>query len=126
MGITYTTIKIRNPLINSEKIELEAKVDNGATLLVLPGSIVEKLQFPEIRKQTVKNANEDTAERSIVAGVEVEICGRKGWFEAVVEPKKVYALVGAVLMETLDLIVEPRDFGVYPNPRAKLPMAEIE
>jgi hypothetical protein len=29
-------------------------------------------------------------------------------------------------METLDLIVEPRDLRVYPNPRSKLPMAEIE
>ena len=37
-----------------------------------------------------------------------------------------YALLRAVVMETLDLIVEPRDLRVYPNPRSKLPMAEIE
>jgi hypothetical protein len=47
-------------------------------------------------------------------------------FEAVVEPNKRYALVGAIVMETLDLIVEPRSLQLYPNPRSKLPMAEIE
>jgi len=58
--------------------------------------------------------------------VEVTICGRKGVFEAIVEPKKNYALVGVVVMETLDLIVEPRSLGIYSNPRSDLPMAEVE
>jgi predicted aspartyl protease len=126
MGIIYTTIKIRNPLTNSEQIELQAKIDTGATLLVLPGDIVKEFNFPVIRRDTVKYANEDTAERDIVWAVELEICDRKGVFEAVVEPKKKYALIGAIVMETLDLIVEPRSLGIYPNPRSKLPMAEIE
>jgi hypothetical protein len=52
-----------------------------------------------IRKQTVKYANEETSQRDIVGIVEVEVCGRKGWFEAIVEPKKQYALLGAVVME---------------------------
>ncbi len=60
MGITYTTIKLRNPLTNSDIVEIEAKVDSGATLLVLP---------------------------------EVLICRR---------------------------------LKIYPNPRSKLPMAEVE
>ncbi|GMT48529.1 MAG: hypothetical protein IEMM0008_0068 [bacterium] len=126
MGIIYTTIKIRNPLTESEFIELNGKVDTGATLLVLPGDVAKKFNFPKIRKEIVKYANEETAERDIVAGVELVICGRKGWFEAIVEPKKTYALIGAVVMESLDLIVEPRSLGIYPNPRSDLPMAEIE
>ncbi len=43
-----------------------------------------------------------------------------------VEPRKNYALLGALVMETLDLIVEPRGREIYPNPRSKLPMAEVE
>ena len=127
MGITYTTLKIRNPLTNSEVIEMRSKVDTGATMLVLPESLTTQLNFPKIRKQVVKYANEETAEKEIVWGVEVELCGRKGVFEAIVEPKKTYALLGCVIMETLDLIVEPRELGIYPNPRSPtLPMAEIE
>ncbi|MBM3234710.1 hypothetical protein FJZ31_00245 [Candidatus Poribacteria bacterium] len=126
MGIIYTNIKLRNALTDSEAVELKAKVDTGAILLVIPGDVSEEFAFPIIRKQNVKYANEETAEKDVVWGVEVEICDRKGIFEAIVEPKKRYALVGAIIMETLDLIVEPRSLQIYPNPRSKLPMAEIE
>ena len=126
MGIVYTPIKVRNPLTQAAAVELTAKVDTGATLLVLPGELASELNLSFIRKQTVKYANEQTAERDIVGTVEVEVCGRKGWFEAIVEPDKRYALLGAVVMESLDLIVEPRSLGIYPNPRSDLPMAEVE
>ncbi|MDZ7290869.1 MAG: hypothetical protein ONB44_06665 [candidate division KSB1 bacterium] len=126
MGLVHTTIKVRNILTNSEPVEVEAKVDTGATLLVLPEYVVSDLEFPIIRQQTVKYANEDTEERNVVWGVEVTLCDRKGVFEAIVEPKKKYARIGAVVMETLDLIVEPRSLGVYQNPRSILPMAEVE
>ncbi len=126
MGMVYTNIKLRNALTDREAVKLNAKVDTGATLLVIPGDVSEEFQFPIIRKQIVKYANEETAEKDVVWGVEVEICDRKGIFEAVVEPNKRYALVGAIVMETLDLIIEPRSLRVYPNPRSELPMAEIE
>lgn len=126
MGVFNTTIRIKNAVQLSETIELPAKVDTGATLLVLPQVVVDQLKLTVIRRQTVKYANEETADRDVVGAVELEVCGRKGWFEAVVEPRKSYALLGAVVMETLDLIVEPRALQVYPNPRSKLPMAEIE
>ena len=126
MGIISENIKISNKILNSEVIDVPAKIDTGAIMLVLPKSVVDELKLPVQRTTTVKYANEETAERDIVWGVELEICGRKGVFEAVVEPKKTYALIGAIVLETLDLIVEPRDLKIYANPRSKHPMAEIE
>jgi predicted aspartyl protease len=126
MRVTNTTLKVRNIIAGGEPVEILAKVDTGATLLVIPGTLAKDLQFPIIRTQTVKYANEDRADRDVVYGVEVEICERKGVFEAIVEPDKTYALLGAVVMETLDLIVEPRELRIYPNPRSKLPLAEME
>jgi clan AA aspartic protease len=127
MGITYTKVKVRNPLTESKTIELDAKIDTGATLLVLPGDVANELKFPFVRKTPVKYADESRAERDVVGAVELEACGRKAWFEAIVEPKKSYALVGAIVMETLDLIIEPRSLGVYPNPRSPdAPLTEIE
>jgi len=126
MGVINTTIRLRNILTGGEPLDILAKVDTGATFLVIPGFVAKDLEFPVIRTQTVKYANEDLADREVVYGVELEICGRKGVFEAIVEPEKTYALLGAVVMETLDLIVEPRELRVYPNPRSKLPMAEVE
>lgn len=126
MGVIYIPIKVRNPLAKAKAIEVRPKVDSGATLLVLPGEVAKKLKLSFIRKQTVKYANEETAVRDIVGMVEVEVCGRKGWFEAIVEPDKRYVLLGAVVMESLDLIVEQRSLSIYRNPRSELPMAEVE
>ena len=126
MGIIMTPLRLRNAVSGGEEIEIEGKVDTGATMLVLPGEVAKRLGLKTIRKQLVKYADESTAEKDVVWGVELEICGRRGVFSALVEPKKDYALVGAVVMEELDLIAEPQERRVLPNPRSKLPMAEIE
>jgi len=119
-------VKIRNIIAGSEEVELRVKVDSSATMLVIPGWLQENLDFPVIRKQQVKYANEKRETRDVVYGVAVEVCGRKGVFDAVVEPQKKYGLLGAIVMEELDLIVEPRELKVYPNPRSPdIPMAEI-
>jgi predicted aspartyl protease len=118
---------VRNILKGGEPIELTVKVDTGATMLVLPGWLQEQLQFPVIRRQLVRYANEETAEREVVYGVEVTVCGRTGVFEAVIEPAKRYGLLGAIVLEALDLIADPRSQRLYVNPRSPdLPMAEIE
>ena len=48
MGIIYTTIKIRNHLTSSEAVELDSKVDTGATMLVIPETIAKEFEFPKI------------------------------------------------------------------------------
>ena len=127
MGIFYETILVRNILKGGEPVELTVKVDTGATMLVLPGWLQEQLQFPVIRRQLVRYANEETAEREVVYGVEVTVCGRTGVFEAVIEPAKRYGLLGAIVLEALDLIADPRSQRLYVNPRSPdLPVAEIE
>ncbi len=126
MGLIYTDVKVRNPLGTEPVLQLRAKVDTGATMLVIPGSLAAHFSFPFLRKQMVKYANEDRAERDVVWGVELEMCGRKGVFEAVVEPQKEYALIGAVVMESLDLLAAPTSQSVFPDPRSTTPMAEIE
>ena len=127
MGIFYETILVRNILKGGEPIELTVKVDTGATMMVLPGWLQEQLQFPVIRRRLVRYANEETVEREVVYGVEVTVCGRTGVFEAVIEPAKRYGLLGAIVLEALDLIADTRSQRLYVNPRSPdLPMAEIE
>src|SRR5258708_3915331 len=126
MGLIMTPLRLRNAVTGGEPIEIEGKVDTGATMLVLPGSVAARLNLPPLRKQLVKYANETSEEKDVVWGVELELCGRKGVFSAIVEPRKDYALVGAVIMEELDLIAEPQSRRVIPNPRSQLPMAEVE
>ena len=127
MGVAYSTVRIKRFQSDEEPLELRVKIDSGATMLVIPGWVQEKFGFPLIRKQMVKYADERSAQLDVVADVEIEICGRRGIFEAIVEPLKEYGLLGSVVMEVLDLILEPRELKLYPNPRSpEMPMVEIE
>lgn len=127
MGVFYEKVVARSVFNGDQSVELTLKVDTGATLLVIPGWLQDQLKLPVIRQQAVRYANEETADREVVYGLEITVCNRKGVFEAVVEPAKKYGLLGAIVMETLDLIAEPRSQQLYVNPRSpELPMAEIE
>ena len=127
MGVFYELVPVRNVISNGSTVELSVKVDTGATLLVLPGWLQEQMQFPVVRRHRVRYATEETAERDVVYGVEISVCGRRGVFEAVIEPEKRYGLLGAIVMETLDLIADPRSQRLYENPRSPdMPMAEVE
>jgi predicted aspartyl protease len=126
MGLIITPLRLRNAITPGEVVEIEGKADTAATMLVLPGEVAERLHLPAIRKQLVKYANEKVEEKDVVWGVELELCGRKGVFSAIVEPKKQYELIGAVVMEELDLIAETQSRRLLPNPRSHLPTAEVE
>jgi len=91
-------------------------VDTGAAMLVLPESVSRHLGLPKNSETKVRYADNRTAQRDIVEQAEVEILGRKNIFTAVVEPSRTDALIGAIVLEALDLIVdckhqklEPRD-----------------
>jgi predicted aspartyl protease len=90
-------------------------VDSGATRLVLPTAIARQLGIPVTGKVKVKYANGDVATRDRVEGVFLELLGRDGIFKAALEPKRDTALIGAIVLEDLDFLVDttgrlyPRD-----------------
>jgi len=56
----------------------------------------------------------------------VEMCGRAGEFNVLAEPEGAQPLVGQIILEQLDLIVDPSTRKVIPNPRSpEMPMVEI-
>jgi predicted aspartyl protease len=81
-------------------------VDTGAARLVLPKWVVDQLQFMEDGDTGVRYADNRTAKRSIVRDVWLELCGRGSDFSAIVEPDRQDALIGAIVLEELDLIVD--------------------
>jgi predicted aspartyl protease len=46
MGVIALTVQVRNILTHGPVVDLPAKVDTAATLLVLPGSVAEELGLP--------------------------------------------------------------------------------
>jgi predicted aspartyl protease len=85
---------------------IEGVVDSGATRLVLPQSTVKRLGLPVTGRVKVRYADRRAATRHTAEGAYVEILGRHGTFTAVVEPRRRTALVGAIVLEDLDLLVD--------------------
>ena len=126
MGKVVEKIKVINVFEPEKKIELEAVVDTGATMLVLPQNVIDKLNLRKMREVKVRYANNKTEIKSIYGVVTVEICGRAGEFNVLAEPEGAQPLVGQIILEQLDLIVDPSTRKVIPNPRSpEMPMVEV-
>src|SRR2546430_16851277 len=89
--------------------------DPGAAMLVLPPAVVHQLGLALGDKITVRYADGRRAQRRKAEGAFVEILGRHDTFTAVVEPKRTTALVGAIVLEALDLLVDCQLQRVIPR-----------
>ena len=90
-------------------------VDPGATRLVLPQTVVKQLGLATTSKVKVRYADGRTGRRDAVRGVFVEIMGRDGVFTAIVEPKRKTALIGAIVLEDLDFLVDCTNQSLVPR-----------
>jgi clan AA aspartic protease len=101
--------QVRLGLLEPAKVRqltVDGLVDSGASRLVLPPKIAEQLGFPHAGKVRVQYADGRRAIRDKVKEVNVEIMGRDGTFSAVIEPKRRTALIGAIVLEELDYLVD--------------------
>jgi predicted aspartyl protease len=90
-------------------------VDTGASHLVLPKPIAAQLSVPEAGKAKVRYADQRRATRTVVEGVQVQLLGRHGTFKAIVEPRRPDVLIGAIVLEDLDLLVDCRTQTLQPR-----------
>ena len=91
-------------------------VDTGAVRLVLPRSAVSALGLQPTGQITAKFADGRREPRETVGDVRLEYAGRSGVFTAMIEPGRSDALIGAMVLEELDLlpdctngVLTPRD-----------------
>jgi predicted aspartyl protease len=104
---------------------IQGVVDSGAASLVLPGTVVKQLGLRLKRKVRVRYANNSRAMRWEATGVQVDLLGRDGLFEALVEPRRKDALIGAIVLEALDLLIDPKNQCLIPR-YASGPLYELE
>ncbi len=117
MGKVITKIKLTNLKDPLKSIEIEAVVDTGATMSVLPIDLIQKLGLEKI---------DEVKRKEIYGWVILEIAGRKAVFDVLAEEKGAQPLVGQIVRERLDLIIEPSTRKVIPNPRSpETPMIEV-
>lgn len=97
-------------------VEIEALVDTGATMLILPADVVERLGLKEEGRRKVRYANGETDEVPWVGGVRLTILGREMIASALVEPAGTKALIGQIPLEELDLLVDPKSRTLLVDP----------
>jgi predicted aspartyl protease len=91
-------------------------VDSGATRLVLPLAVVKELGLPVHKtKIRVRYANGRTSLRTEVGEVVLRLQGREGVYRAVVEPKRDTALIGAIVLEDMDFLVDCAKLRLVPR-----------
>jgi predicted aspartyl protease len=105
-------------VIPAEKVRrarIQAVIDTGANHLVLPTAVAKSLGLPKAGEFGVRYADGRSAQREFVEQVELELLGRASTFRASLEPNRTTALVGAIVMEDLDLLVDCGKQIVFPR-----------
>jgi predicted aspartyl protease len=136
MGRIDVTVKVANnvdvvlserekPRVQPLRIYVPGIVDTGAARLVLPKRVAEELNLEPSGTTKVRYADMRTAERQMVKNVWLEMEGRSGVFSAIVEPKRETALIGAIVMEELDMVADCVTQSVHPRDPRRI-ISEIE
>lgn len=97
-------------------VEIEALVDTGATMLMLPADVVERLGLPTRGYRNVRYADARVEEVPWVVGVKTEIRGREAVVSALVGPVGSTPLIGQIPLEEMDFVVDPKSRELRPNP----------
>lgn len=126
MGKVIERVKLTNLFDPTKTVEIDAVIDTGATMLVLPQNAIEELDLRKMREAKVRYANNKTEVKAIYGVVTVDIKERAGEFNVLAEPEGSQPLVGQIILEQLDLVVDPSTRTVIPNPRSpEMPMVEM-
>lgn len=99
--------------------EVDALVDTGAVLVLLPQDLVEKLGLEFDGKVIVTLANDQKTELPRARGaLTLTIGGRSMTTDCLVGPPSCEPLIGQIVMESLDLIPDPVKRTLTPRPES--------
>ena len=118
MGEIVATVELENP-VDRDLVErgaaqesevrrssIDAVVDTGAVMLMLPQNVVERLGLQTRRTIIVTYADERREERPLAGPVTVRIGNRSTNTDCVVGPPLSEPLLGQIVLEALDLIAD--------------------
>ena len=98
--------------------EQELIVDTGARAVGLPLPIIEQLGLPATRKVTVTLSDGSRQERQLYGELRVQVGDRDDVFSCVAKPEGAPLLLGQIVLEALDLVVDYGRQRLIPNPEA--------
>ena len=98
----------------------------SVTMSVLPMDLIQKHGLERIDEVSVRYADNSVKRKEVYGWIILEIAGRKAVFDVLAENEGAQPLIGQIVLERLDLIIEPGTRKVIPNPRSpETPMIEI-
>jgi predicted aspartyl protease len=126
MGKVVERLKLTSFPDPKRSIVVDAVVDAGATMIVLPMAVVRKLRLRKSNQVGVRYANGRVETKGVYGVVTAELRGRSGHFDVLAEENGTQPLIGQIMLEQLDLMVDPKRRCVAPNPQSPdLPMVEV-
>jgi predicted aspartyl protease len=103
-------------------VVVDGIADSGAVTLTIPASLAKKLGLVKTGREFAKYANGKCEEVDVVAGLMVEIGGRRALSQALVLGDEV--LIGQTVLEEMDYLVDCRNQRLLPR-HAEGPVAKI-
>jgi hypothetical protein len=94
------------PAEQVRRMRIQAVVGSATMRLVVPERVVRELGLTITGQASVRYGDGRTAQRPMAGGVHLTWGGRSSVFNAIVEPDRDSALIGAIVLEDLDLIVD--------------------
>ncbi len=129
MGRTFTDVEVENynDVVRREesgnghervrKLKVHALVDTGSALLCLHRDAIQKLGLIRTRKAKARTGG-GVVDRPIYAIARIKVLGRWCSAEVMEIPDELPPLLGYILLEALDLVIQPKTHKVIPNPES--------
>ena len=130
MGEIVTAVQLENAIDRAlqrrgalperqvRQLTVQAVVDTGAVMLVLPQDVVHKLGLTEQRTVLVRYADERTEERRVAEIVTLTIGDRTMTTECIVGPPLSEPLIGQIVLERLDLLADCQNQQLIHRPES--------
>jgi clan AA aspartic protease len=99
-------------------VTVDILVDTGASMLVLPRDIVESLGLDMRERAIVEYADGRHEEVDIAGTVLLSVSGRSAETRCVVGPARTEPLLGQIVLEMLDLLVDCPRHQLVPRPES--------
>ncbi len=128
MGLVYVEIELLSvddlalsrrgflPMEEVRRIKCSALVDSGAYELVINEDVKKQLDLPVLEERIVKLADDSERRVELVGPVEIRFENRSTVVRAMVLPGAAEILLGAIPMEGLDVVIDPREQRLIVNP----------
>ncbi len=119
MGEVRVKVSAANPVRpKADAVDLDCLVDTGAVMMMLPRDVIDKLDVEVTGRAVVTLANETSEEMDIAGPFRVRIGDRQIHLDSLVGPLLSEPLIGQMVLEGLDLIVDCPNRTLSPRPES--------